>query len=441
MSDARRSIPSVERLLSSREFADLLAREPRDRIVQLLRTIQMEQRNAQNGASHDVTWYAEELRQRIDAANQLSLRGVINASGVILHTNLGRAPLSSAAIDAMVSAALGYTNLEYDLERGERGSRYTHCADLLCQLTGAEAALVVNNNAAALVLALNTLASNAAVIISRGELVEIGDSFRIAEIVERSGARVLEVGATNRTHPQDYERAAKNAAAILKVHRSNYQMSGFVSDVDAATLAAIARNASLPLIHDLGSGLIEDLRDLGLPHEVTAREALQAADVVTMSGDKLLGGPQAGIIVGRADLIGAMKRNPLCRALRVDKLTLSALEATLQSYVRGRAREEIPVLRMIAMPEEEVRARAQRFAAALKERGIAADVVEGRSTIGGGSYPGVELSTSLVMVGGSEEKLRHGDPPVVVRTIDDRIAIDLRTVFPGQEDELLSRIS
>lgn len=449
MSDARRAIPSVERLLSSTALADVLAREPRARVIAVLRTIQDDVR-AQDAtdASADPSWYASEVDARLKRADEYSLRGVINASGVILHTNLGRAPLAAVAIDAIVAVAAGYSNLEYDIATGERGSRYTHCADLLCGLTGAEAALVVNNNAAALILALNTVALDRPVIISRGELVEIGDTFRIAEIAQRSGVRLLEVGATNRTHRDDYANELPNAAAILKVHPSNYQMSGFVSDVSAAELAGLAHSAGIPLIHDVGSGLIESMADLGLPYEPTARVALaDGADLVTMSSDKLLGGPQAGLVVGRADSVSAMKRNPLCRALRVDKLTIAALEATLQCYARGSARRDIPVLRMIAASHAELHDRAQRLAAALSGGSAGIDIVDGASTIGGGSYPGVELPTSLVTIQSAstsasrlEMQLRTGQPPVIARVSNDRVMIDLRTVMPEQEAVLVRRI-
>ncbi|HUP89526.1 MAG TPA: L-seryl-tRNA(Sec) selenium transferase, partial [Longimicrobiales bacterium] len=283
-----------------------------------------------------------------------------------------------------------------------------------------------------------------AVVISRGELVEIGDTFRIAEIVERSGAKVLEVGATNRTHLADYKNAP-GAAALLKVHRSNYHMAGFVSDVDSAALAQI-KTPDVPLIHDLGSGLIQDFDDIGLPHEQTAREAIQlGADVVTMSGDKLLGGPQAGIIVGKAELIERMRRNPLCRALRVDKLTIAALEATLQCYARGTARSEIPVLRMIAMSKGEIEERAKRFQQRLQQLGVSAEAVSAASTIGGGAYPGVELPSAVVRISGDakqlETKLRSGRPPVVARVADNHVVIDLRTVLPEQESILAELIA
>jgi L-seryl-tRNA(Ser) seleniumtransferase len=448
MTDPRRAIPSVERLLSTDALQPLLARQPRSRVVEMLRLIQDEQRDGSNGGvPHDAGWYAAQVEERLRQADAPSLRDVINASGVILHTNLGRAPLSSAALAAINLVSGGYSNLEYDLDAGSRGSRYNHCEALLTALTGAEAALVTNNNAAALVLVLNTIAQGRPVIISRGELVEIGDSFRVPEIIGRSGAVLCEVGATNRTHLADYERHVIGAGAILKVHPSNFRTTGFVAEATIAQLAPLARSAGIPLIHDLGSGLIESLDDIGLPHEPTAAEAVaQGADVVTMSGDKLLGGPQAGIIVGRREIIVALKRNPLCRALRVDKLTLAALEATLQSYRRGTARVEIPVLRMIAATADELHERAQQLAVELRAAGLDASVVPGSSRIGGGAYPEVELPTSLVAVAREgmtatelEARLRRGATPIVARVLDDRVAIDLRTVPPEQQ-ELLARL-
>lgn len=440
MADARRAIPSIERLLSSPALEPLLAAESRARVTDLLRVIQDEVRASGRGEPN-AEWYAEQLSERFQRIRQRSLRDVINASGVVLHTNLGRAPLSEAALAAMADAARGYSNLEYDLESGARGSRYTHCAELLASLTGAEDALVVNNNAAAVVLALNTLALSKPVVVSRGELVEIGDSFRIAEIAQRAGVQLREVGATNRTHLRDYENAIAGAGAVLKVHPSNFTTTGFVSVVAANELAPLTRAAGVPLVHDLGSGLLESLGDLGLSGEPTAAEALHAgADLVTLSGDKLLGGPQAGILLGRADMIGSLKRNPLCRALRVDKLTLAALEATLLSYARGSARAEIPVLRMLAYGAADLRERAERIAARLP----GATTAPGSSLVGGGAFPAAQLETTLILLAGNaemiERRLRDGDPPVIARVVDGRVVIDVRTVLPHQEAPLIARI-
>jgi L-seryl-tRNA(Ser) seleniumtransferase len=399
----------------------------------------------------DPAWYAARAADVLASVREPSLVPVINASGVILHTNLGRAPLSVAAIAAMTAAARGYSNLEFDLERGSRGSRYVHCVDLLVRLTGAEAALVVNNNAAALVLALNTLARDREAVISRGELVEIGGSFRIPEIMARSGARMVEVGATNRTRATDYEAAfSARTGVILKVHRSNFRIEGFTEEVGVARLAELARSAGIPVLHDLGSGLLLDPALLGLPAEPTAAMAVsEGADVVTMSGDKLLGGPQAGIIVGRGELVEQMRRNPLCRALRVDKLTLAALEATLVDYLDPeRARQQVPVLRMLAVSPASLAERARRIAGRLREHGIDADTADGTSAVGGGALPGFELPTTVVCVTPSagtvadlERRLRTRKPAVVARIQSDRLLLDPRTVLDSEEADLIAAVA
>lgn len=466
MTDPRRSIPSVDRLLASEAFAPVLAGAPRTLVRDALQAVQQEVRRlASTGtrvdpaeaaspvdpaAWSDPSWWAERVSSWLAERTRPSLRPVINATGVVLHTNLGRAPLAAAAREAIARAAVGYSNLEYDLEAGQRGSRYDHCAALLRELTGAEAALVVNNNAAALVLALNTLAEGRDAIVSRGELVEIGGSFRVPEIMAKSGARMREVGSTNKTRREDYESAiGGDTGAILKVHRSNFRIVGFTADVSLPELVALGRARGIPVINDLGSGLLLDLRPLGLPHEPTAREALEAgADVVTMSGDKLLGGPQAGIILGRAEWIARMRKNPLCRAFRVDKLTLAALEATLALYRDPDvALREVPVLRMIALGVAELERRARTWADRLRAAGVAADVVPGASAIGGGAYPGVELPTMLVAIDPAprsarevETALRRGDPAVVARIDDDRVVLDPRTVLEEEEATLLGRV-
>jgi L-seryl-tRNA(Ser) seleniumtransferase len=449
MTDGRRAIPSMEKLLSAPEMQPLLNREPRARVAETLRTILATVRS--NGAhAHDVAWYATQADERLQQMKRSTLQRVINATGVVLHTNLGRAPLSDAAIEAITATAGGFSNLEYDIDAGTRGSRYDHCTQLLRELTGAEGALVVNNNAAALVLALNTFAAGKEAVVSRGELVEIGGSFRIPEIMERSGARLREVGATNRTHVRDYEEALSSATgAVLKVHRSNFEMSGFVSEVSAAQLAATVKEHSAVCIHDLGSGLLEDLSDAGLSGEPTAREAVQAAPnaIITLSGDKLLGGPQAGILLGPSAHIAALKKNPMCRALRVDKLTISALAATLDAYARGRAREEVPVLRMLVMPVAEIERRAQALHAQLADAGVASIVRADHSSVGGGAFPGAALPTVLVLVDAAvpaqqlERALRTAEPPVIARIVEDRVAIDLRTVAPAEEPQLISAIA
>jgi L-seryl-tRNA(Ser) seleniumtransferase len=373
------------------------------------------------------------------------LRRVINATGVVLHTNLGRAPLADAAVRAIEEIAGGFSNLEYDIETGQRGSRYSHCVGLLRQLTGAEDALVVNNCAAAMVLSLNALAQRKEVLVSRGELVEIGGSFRIPDIMARSGAKLVEVGTTNRTHDDDYRRAiTPKTGAIVKVHRSNFTIEGFTSEVSVDRLAFIAAEHGLPVIHDLGSGLMLPLDAYGLSDEPTAKFALASgATLVLMSGDKLLGGPQSGIILGASSVVAKLRKNPFARALRVDKLTLSALEATLRLYLEPeRALKEIPVLAMLTASQSEIEARANAVARTLREGGIEADVTPAKASVGGGAFPTAEIPSAGVALSGAaaetEEKLRRGEPAVIGRIVDGKLLLDLRSVLP-REDATLSR--
>ncbi len=456
MSDARRQIPAVDRLLASAAFEPILAHEPRGLVVLAVQQVQAELRTllAAGGdagsQTHDAAWYALRVSAALENIRRPSLRPVINATGVVLHTNLGRAPLADAALRAVQRTARDYSNLEFDLERGTRGSRYVHCAELLTRLTGAEAALVVNNNAAALVLALNTLARGRSAVISRGELVEIGGSFRVPEIMARAGVNMCEVGATNRTHLADYRDAlGQDCALILKVHQSNFRIEGFTSDVSIAALEPVAKERGVPLLHDLGSGLLIASEDLGLPYEPTPMDSLRAgADIVTLSGDKLLGGPQAGLLLGRRDLIESMRANPLCRALRVDKLTLAALEATLALYLEPeRARREIPTLRMLTLTEAELRERAERLTAALRAEDIPAEAVAADSAVGGGAFPALALPTWVVRIGDDgfsasrlEHRLRTGQPPVVARVADGRVLVDPRTVMAEEEEALLNAV-
>jgi L-seryl-tRNA(Ser) seleniumtransferase len=383
-----------------------------------------------------------------------SLRRVINATGVVLHTNLGRAPLANAAINAMVRIAQGFSNLEYDLDEGTRGSRYVHCAELLRELTGAEDALVVNNGAAALVLVLNTIADGRDAIVSRGELVEIGGSFRIPDIMRKSGARLVEVGTTNRTHADDYERAVgAETGAILKVHRSNFALSGFVAEASIAALAALGTPRGIPVIHDLGSGLLVSLADYGLAGEPTARDAIRAgASIVTMSGDKLLGGPQAGIILGSRQVLDRVRKNPLTRSYRVDKLTLAALEATLALYRDpARAIREIPVLAQLTVEVSVLRERAERLRAAIGDARVGVievvevvEVVETMASVGGGAFPTAEIPSAGIAIAGHadaiEQRLRRNDPPIVGRIADGRVILDLRTVAPREDAELAAAV-
>jgi L-seryl-tRNA(Ser) seleniumtransferase len=372
-------------------------------------------------------------------------RPVINATGVIIHTNLGRAPLSPAASAALTSVAAGYSDLEYDLERGERGSRLAAVEELLKHVTGAEAALVVNNNAGAVLLALSALAAGQNVLISRGQLVEIGGGFRVPEVMAQSGAHMIEVGATNRTHRRDYEMAlvTREVAAIVRAHSSNFRTIGFTAEVPVSELVELANWKDIPLIDDLGSGALLDTAEYGLMHEPMVQESIAAgAHVICFSGDKLLGGPQAGIIVGKERYVAPLRKHPLARALRIDKLDLAALSATLVHYLKGEATGQIPVWRMISQPLADVEREARAFAGQLRAAGFTAEVIDGQSTIGGGSLPGETLPTKLVALSVDNPddflaRLRRGDPPVVARIENDRVVFDLRTVL---DKAALSRI-
>ena len=387
------------------------------------------------------------MRQQVEESSAPSLRPVINATGVIIHTNLGRAPLSPAAIAAVQGVAAGYSTLEYDLAAGGRGSRHDHARRLLCDLTGAEDALIVNNNAAAVYLALGALCLGRQVLISRSQLVEIGGGFRIPDVLRQSGARLVEVGTTNRTHLHDFTHAVSaESAAILRVHSSNFRQIGFVTMPALAELAATAHAHALLLIDDLGSGTLIDTAAYGLAPEPTIQQSVTAgADLIAFSGDKLLGGPQAGLVVGRAELVERLRRHPMARALRVDKLTLAALEATLHSYRRGRAIEEIPVWRMIAAPVAALQARAASWQARLAAHGIAAAVQAGESAVGEGTLPGETLPTVLLAVAHpapdtAAAALRRQPTPVIGRIQQDRLLFDPRTVLPEEDETLLAAI-
>lgn len=455
MSDPRSRIPSVDALVASDALRPLLERFPRARVVDAVRaTVDEVRARLSVGALDDDAaapeLYAREAHERLRVADRPSLLGVVNATGVVLHTNLGRAPLADAAVAAMREAA-AYTNVEYDLEAGARGSRYVHCVSLLRELTGAEDAVVVNNAAAALVLALNTVGLGRGVAVSRGELVEIGGGFRIPEVLERAGARLVEVGSTNRTRAGDYRTVLEegDVGALLKVHRSNFRISGFTAEATLAELVALAAGFDVPLLHDLGSGLLVDAELLGLPPEPRAAESIATgAGVVVVSGDKLLGGPQAGIAVGRHDLVERMRTNPLCRALRVDKTTLAGLEATLALYRHPeRAITEIPTLRMLAARPDDLEARASALAARLHAVGVGCALRPCVGAVGGGTFPGVELPSwgvAIPSAGGADRlqrALRAGSPPVIARIVDDEVLADVRTVLPGQEEALSRRIA
>lgn len=463
-SNARlREIPSVDELLGRARVAALLQSAGRSVVTDAARNVLANLRaRLKNSASETalVSASVEALESRIVAEVEAllapSLRGAINATGVILHTNLGRAPLSSAAIARIAATAGGYSCLEYDLASGQRGKRDVHTARLLAEIAGSESAIVVNNNAAAVFLVLNTLAKGDEVIVSRGELIEIGDGFRIPDIMAESGAILREVGTTNRTRIRDYERAInERTRLLLRVHPSNFRIAGFTEKPSLEELVALGRRAQIPVFEDLGSGCLADLSASGII-EPLARESCRAGvSIVSFSGDKLLGGPQAGVIAGSKDLVERVRRNPMFRALRVDKLTIAALEATLQSYRRG-ALDEIPSLRMIRLSADDMAARAEKLAESIRRelaRDAAVEVREGFSVIGGGSTPDQQLPTYLVSITSRrhsaadfEERLRMpaagqaNVSPVIARIEEGRVLFDLRTVFPEEESALAAAI-
>jgi L-seryl-tRNA(Ser) seleniumtransferase len=446
MTDSRRDLPSVNKLLETSGVKSLLAQHPRSVVLDAVRSTVEAARSAGGGQRSEQQW-VDTITSAVHEATRPSLRRVINATGVILHTNLGRAPLADSAIRAIEHVAEGFSNLEYDIDTGQRGSRYSHCVGLLRQLTGAEDALVVNNCAAAMVLTLNAIALRKEVLVSRGELVEIGGSFRIPDIMARSGARLVEVGTTNRTHDDDYRRAiTPKTAAIVKVHRSNFTIEGFTSEVSIERLAFIAAEHGLPVIHDLGSGLLLSLEDYGLIGEPTAATALASgATLVLMSGDKLLGGPQAGVILGKAAFVGKLRKNPFARAMRVDKLTLSALEATLRLYLEPkRAFREVPVLAMLTESVDQIEARARSIVATLREHNIKSDVAHSTASVGGGAFPTSEIASTAVVLEANvermEERLRRGDPPVIGRIADRKLLLDLRSVLSREDAALVKAI-
>jgi len=444
--DSRRDLPSVSSLLETPGVKLLLEQHPRRVVVDAVRET-VEAARTSGGSSRSEQEWLDSISSVIREASKPSLRRVINATGVVVHTNLGRAPLAESAIRAIEQVAEGFSNLEYDTSTGQRGSRYSHCVGLLTTLTGAEDALVVNNCAAAMVLTLNALAQRKEVLVSRGELVEIGGSFRIPDIMARSGAKLVEVGTTNRTHEDDYRRAiTPRTGAIVKVHRSNFVIEGFTADVGVEKLVFIADEHGLPVIHDLGSGLMVPLDEYGLSGEPPASTAVASgATLVLMSGDKLLGGPQAGIILGKAAVIARLRKNPLTRAMRVDKLTLAALEATLRIYLEpARALEEIPVLSMLTETVAQIESRARAVAGRLEARGVSAEVVPSVASVGGGAFPTVEIPSRAIAIADDaiafEERLRHGEPAVIGRISDGRLLLDLRSVQPREDAALTTAI-
>jgi L-seryl-tRNA(Ser) seleniumtransferase len=445
-----RKLPSVDRLLQEEQVTGLEARWGHEMTVEAVREALDAVRQAiQDGQACPSTEALVRATSEVLAARlRPTLRPAINATGVIVHTNLGRAPLSIEARAAMDAVAMGYSNLEYDLEAGRRGSRYVHAEEIMCRLTGAEAALVVNNNASALLLVLMCLARWREVIISRSQLVEIGGGFRIPDVMRQSGATLVEVGTTNRTYVADYEEAITEATvALMRVHRSNFQLAGFVHDPALAEMVALARERNLLVIDDLGSGTLLDTAPFGLAHEPTIQESVSAAaSLVTCSGDKLLGGPQAGLILGSAELIAGLKRFPLTRALRVDKTTLAGLQATLRHYLLGEAAEKVPVWQMISASEAALKRRARAWVRKLKRLDVAAQVVPGLSAVGGGSLPGETLPTHLVaLIAESPDavaaRLRAAEPPVITRIEDGRLVLDPRTVLLEQEAVLLQLVA
>ena len=445
MSDARRALPSVTALLESEGVRPLLKRAPRGVVVDAIRRAIEAARSAPDSAPRTDHDWAHAVASSVEQSLRPSLRRVINGTGVVLHTNLGRAPLPKAAIDAIARVAAGFSNLEFDIERGERGSRYSHCTALLQELTGAEDALVVNNCAAALVLVLNTLADGRDAIVSRGELIEIGGSFRIPEIMAKSGARLVEVGTTNRTSIDDYRRAVgPDTGIVVKVHRSNFALAGFVAEATASELAAVAGECGVPLLHDLGSGLMISLDEFGLTGEPTARDAIRAgATVVTMSGDKLLGGPQAGLILGKRDALDRIRKNPLTRSYRVDKLTLAALESTLSLYRDpAKALRDIPALAQLTCDLASLRDRAGQIRGELNSPSI--EIIESEASVGGGAFPTARLPSIALAISGRadaiESRLRLGEPAVVARVADRRVIVDLRTVFPEEDGDLVAAL-
>lgn len=446
----QRSIPSVERLLQTRTAAELIARFGRPLTLDSLREELAEIR----AGFKSVRVSEEDERPRVPPVDEIlasaesrlagwvlsTLVPVINATGVILHTNLGRAPLSEATLHAMEAVARGYSTLEYDLEKGGRGSRLLHAESQIRKLTGAEAAMVVNNNASALLLVLTALARRRAVVIARTQLVEIGGGFRMPDVMKQSGARLVEVGATNRVHLEDYQEAlAARPAMVMRAHRSNFRIIGFTEEPPLESIIAAAHEAQVPFMDDLGSGALVDTARYGLAHEPTVGESLAAgADLVCFSGDKLLGGPQAGIILGRSDLIAKLKKHPLARAVRADKTTLAGLSATLLHYLLDEVEREIPIYRMLSLTPKQVQGRANAWRLEIG-RG---SVIEGESTVGGGSLPGEGLPTFLLALEVRSPdrllaSLRKQNPPIIARTADDQVLLDPRTVRPDQEGALL----
>lgn len=445
-------LPSVDEILKSPDGIRWCEAYPRRFVLKATREIiEIRRKEIIEVSSSDISpeGMAKDIEAKIQKLSAFSLQPLINATGIVIHTNLGRSILSEKILENVKKVSESYSNLEYNLEEGKRGKRYAHITGLLREITGAESALIVNNNAAAVFLSLSTLAKGKEVIVSRGELVEIGGSFRIPDVMASSGAILREVGATNKTHLKDYKNAInENTGLILKVHQSNFRITGFTEDVSIEELKKLSEKHNIPLMYDLGSGCMIDLRPYGIHSEPSVQEIVKSgADIITFSGDKLLGGPQGGVIVGRKELLERMQKNPLTRAVRIDKLTLAAFEATLMEYVDiEKAVENIPTLNMLLQKPETIKERARRIASGIKRhvKNAEVEVVSDKSKAGGGSLPEMEFPTyavsikpASISVNELEERLRKGTPPIVARIKDDALLLDARTVRSGEIDELV----
>ena len=454
-------IPKVDELLEDKNVKELLGEMPRILVVDSIREeidiLRQEIKNNRLNESEikdKIFSLPKLIKARANRKNSYKLKKVVNGTGVVIHTNIGRSVIGPEVMENIVEIATNYSNLEYDLEKGERGLRYSHLEDIITEITGGESAMVVNNNAAAVMLVLSTMAKNQEVIVSRGELIEIGGSFRIPDVMEQSGANLISVGTTNKTHIWDYENAiTEETSALLKVHTSNYRILGFTSQVSGEELSKLSKKYNIPLIEDLGSGVLIDLSKYGLEYEPTVQDSIKnGVDVVTFSGDKLLGGPQAGIIVGKKKYIDAMKKNPLTRAFRIDKFTISALEATFRLYLDEKeAIEKIPTLRMLTMEKTKLENKAKILYNLIIEniecKDMKVEIVDDYSEVGGGSLPLEKLDTKCIKIGFEkisvaefEKHLRNYKIPIITRVYKDNVYIDLRTVDEDEFDIIVAGI-